>query len=53
MAAAMRAAGATAVLREYPGASHNDLIMAVSRPFRSRLPVLDESSAFLMEHSRR
>jgi len=53
MAAAMRAAGATAVLREYPGSSHNDLIMAVSKPFRSRLPVLDESSAFLMEHSRR
>lgn len=53
MAAAMSAAGATAVLREYPGSSHNDLIMAVSRPFRTRLPVLDESSAFLLEHSRR
>lgn len=53
LAAAMKAAGATAQLREYPGASHNDLIMAVSRPFRSRLPVLEESSAFLLEHSRR
>jgi dipeptidyl aminopeptidase/acylaminoacyl peptidase len=53
MAAAMKAAGATAVLREYPGSSHNDLIMAVSRPFRTRLPVLEESSAFLLEQSRR
>ena len=37
----------TTVLREYPGLSHNDLIMAVSRPFRSRAPVLDESIRFL------
>jgi len=53
LAAALKAVGGRAVLREYPGASHNDLIMAVSRPFRARLPVLDESSAFLMEQSRR
>jgi acetyl esterase/lipase len=53
MAAAMKAVGAPAVLREYAGSSHNDLIMAVSRPFRTRLPVLEESSAFLLKHSRR
>jgi len=52
LAAALEAAGAPVKLREYPGASHNDLIIAVSRPFRTRLPVLDESSAFLLEHSR-
>jgi acetyl esterase/lipase len=51
LAAALKAAGAPVELREYPGASHNDLIMAVSRPFRGRLPALDESSAFLMERS--
>jgi acetyl esterase/lipase len=53
LAAALKAAGAPVALREYPGASHNDLIMAVSRPLRTRLPVLDESSRFLMERSRR
>ncbi len=36
----------TTILREYPGLSHNDLIMAVSKPFRGRAPVLDESVAF-------
>ncbi|HYI39923.1 MAG TPA: alpha/beta hydrolase [Allosphingosinicella sp.] len=53
LAAALSKAGAPVTLREYPGSSHNDPIMAVSRPFRSRLPVLDESSAFLLAHSRR
>ncbi len=53
MAAEMKVAGAPVALRIYPEASHNDLIMAVSRPFRTRLPVLDESSAFLLERSRR
>ena len=36
----------TTMLREYPGLSHNDLIMAVSKPFRGRAPVMDESVAF-------
>lgn len=40
----------TTVLREYPGLSHNDLIMAVSKPFRGRAPVLDESIRFLSQH---
>ena len=53
MAAAMEKVGAPVALRIYPGSSHNDLIMAVSRPFRTRLPVLEESSAFLLERSRR
>ena len=53
LAAALRRVGAPVVLREYPRSSHNDLIIAVSRPFRARLPVLDESSAFLLEQSRR
>ncbi len=34
------------MLREYLVLSHNDLIMAVSKPFRSRAPLLDESVAF-------
>lgn len=53
LAGALRAAGAPVMLREFPGSSHNDLIMAVSRPFRTRLPVLDESSAYLLKQSQR
>lgn len=36
----------TTILREYPGLTHDDLIMAVSRPFRAKAPVPDESIAF-------
>jgi acetyl esterase/lipase len=53
LAAALRKAGAPVQLREYPGSSHNDLIIAVSSLFRTRLPVLEESSAFLLDQSRR
>ena len=37
----------TTTLREYRGLSHNDLIMAISKPFRRTAPVLDESIAFI------
>lgn len=53
LAAALKKAGAPVVLREYAGSSHNDLIIAVSGIFRARLPVLEESSAFLLERSQR
>lgn len=46
---AMLGSGTTR-LREYSRLSHNDLIMAVSRPFRRKAPVLDESAAFLAAH---
>jgi acetyl esterase/lipase len=36
----------TTTLREYPGLTHDDLIMAVSKPFRAKAPVLEESLAF-------
>jgi len=51
MAAAQRKLGAIVDLRIYEGANHNDLVKPLSRPFRGRLPVLDESSAFLLAHS--
>ena len=41
----------TTVLREYPGLTHNDLIMAVSKPFRAKAPVLDESVAFFRRYA--
>ncbi|HVL78433.1 MAG TPA: alpha/beta hydrolase [Sphingomicrobium sp.] len=48
----LRQAGAPATLRIYPGASHVDLAAALAGPFRRRLPVLDESAAFLEQQSR-
>jgi acetyl esterase/lipase len=36
----------TTVLREYAGLTHNDLIMAISKPFRRKAPVLAESVDF-------
>lgn len=51
LAAALRKAGARVVHREYPGASHNLPMMAVSRVFRDRLPTLAEASAFLKSAS--
>ena len=41
----------TTTLREYPGLTHDDLIMAVSRPFRTKAPVLDESIAFFRRYA--
>ena len=34
-------------LLQYPGLDHNDLIMALSKPFRYKAPLLEESVAFL------
>jgi acetyl esterase/lipase len=51
LAARQHALGSlTTVLRQYPGLSHNDLIMAISRPFRHKAPVLDDSIAFIASH---
>jgi acetyl esterase/lipase len=41
----------TTVLREYPGLTHSDLIMAVSKPFRRKAPVFDESVAFFRRYA--
>ncbi|MGB3721652.1 MAG: alpha/beta hydrolase [Pacificimonas sp.] len=37
----------TTVLKEYEGLSHNDVIMALSEPFRGKGPILEDSIAFL------
>lgn len=34
------------VLQEYPGFNHDDMIMAVSKPFRGKGPVLDDTVRF-------
>ena len=45
--AALTAAGVEAEVADYPGLGHEDIIMAVSRPFRGKAPVLATSAAFL------
>lgn len=47
LAARLSALGATAELKEYPRQGHEDIAMALSVPFRSKAPVLDDSVAFL------
>ena len=39
----------TTRLRQYPGLDHNDLIIALSKPFRYKAPLMEESVAFLTE----
>lgn len=47
LAARQHALGSrTTVLKEYAGLDHNDQIMAISKPFRSKAPVLDDTLAF-------
>ncbi len=52
LAERLKQEGAEVELRLYPGANHVDLASSLSRPFRNRTPVLDESARFLLEHSR-
>lgn len=47
LAVAIEKAGGSATLRLYPGVGHTGIVMALSAPFRSRGPVLDEASDFL------
>ena len=46
----MEELGGEATLRLYEGLDHEDLIMAVSKPFRGKAPVLAESVDFLKAH---
>ena len=52
LAERLRNAGAEVDLRIYPGASHVDLAASLSRPFRHRTPVLEDSAGFMLSHSR-
>lgn len=44
---AMRAAGGRVETRSYPGVGHNEIMAAISRPFRDRASVLDDISGFM------
>jgi acetyl esterase/lipase len=45
--AQLKALGAPVTLRIHPGLNHEDVVMALSKPFRAKAPVLAESIAFL------
>ncbi len=47
LAAALTTAGARAETRTYPGLGHIGIILALSKPFRGKAPVLADSAAFL------
>ncbi len=50
LAAREKALGSTTTrLQQYPGLDHNDLIMALSKPFRGKAPLVEQSVAFLSE----
>ena len=52
LAAKLKGLGAKVELRLYPGKSHNDLIMGISKPLRSKAPTLQESVDFLQANAR-
>jgi len=47
LSAALTAAGVSAQMVTYPGVDHIDILIALSRPLRSRAPVLTDASAFI------
>ena len=47
MERAIRAAGGRAELRLYEGVDHRGVVLGLSRPFRGRVPTLDDVSSFL------
>ena len=44
---ALEGLGAPVTVREYPGMSHEGIVMALSRPFGGKGPVLDDAAGFL------
>ena len=52
LAAKLRAGGVPATLRSYPKLGHVGLILAVSRPFRGRAPVVTDVANFVRQVSR-
>jgi acetyl esterase/lipase len=44
---ALKQAGTPVTLIDYPGVGHTGLVLAISRPFRWRAPVLDDIASFV------
>tara|TARA_R110002072_G_scaffold242564_9_gene401418 strand:- start:2757 stop:3638 length:882 start_codon:yes stop_codon:yes gene_type:complete len=49
LAERLREVGAPVEFENYRGLGHEDVVMALSKPFRDKAPVLDRSAAFLEE----
>ncbi|WP_370178152.1 alpha/beta hydrolase [Alteriqipengyuania sp.] len=49
LTAKLRELGAPVEMENYEGLSHEDVVMALSKPFRDKAPVLDRSVTFLDE----
>lgn len=47
LATALTSAGVEAEMVSYPGVDHIDILIALSRPLRSRAPVLEDASQFI------
>ncbi|HEX8389222.1 MAG TPA: alpha/beta hydrolase [Sphingomonas sp.] len=52
LARRLRSFGAPAEFKQYQGAGHTDLALGLAKPFRGRLPVLDDAATFLQANSR-
>lgn len=53
LAKALQQTGDTVELKLYPGLDHADIVVALSKPFRGKAPVLADASEFLLAHSLR
>lgn len=51
LAKKLRAAGVPVEERHYPGVGHIKILLALSRPLRGEVPVLDEMTRFLHAHA--
>lgn len=51
LAAAMNREGESAQVKMFPGIGHTAILLAMSRPFRGKAPVLDDAVAFIREHT--
>ena len=52
LGAALQRLGSVAEVKVYPGIGHIGIILAVSKPFRGKAPVLDDSTGFFRRHLR-
>lgn len=51
LARALEAAGRSVEVKLYPGLDHKDVVIALSRLFRSKAPVLEDMTRFLSAHA--
>ena len=51
MAAAMRREGESVEVKMYPDIGHSSILLAMSKPFRAKAPVLEDAVAFIKAHA--